>query len=99
MERKSSAWALGLGVAGLLAVLLVGYVAAYWWRLPTMGLRYNMISPPQREDMQFQTSIERWLFAPAKALHFVVDDACGVSSFNERLRMERFWARPVGVGR
>ena len=36
MERKSSPWALGLAVAGLLAVLLVGYGAAYLVAIPSI---------------------------------------------------------------
>ena len=65
MERKSSPWATGLAVAGLLAVLLAGYGAAYWWRLPAASTN----SPLGSYDVDFPSLLETRLFRPAVWLH------------------------------
>ena len=75
MGRKSSPWATGLAAAGLLAVLLVGYVGAYWSRLPcaiyipsgSTGTVYGQVIGER--NLYFPSTFESVAFSPASWMH------------------------------
>ena len=92
MGRERSPWAVGLAAAGLLAVLLVGYGAAYWWRLD-YGI-YN----PSEYTVSFPSSAETTAFAPAAWIHIRVhSESFFVRTSQAYIRAIRDYKVPPGT--
>jgi hypothetical protein len=71
MERKPSPWTTGLAIASLLAVLLVGYGAVYWLRLPYVS--DYAFDGHRMVQLEWSWSSETLAFTPAVWIHNRVD--------------------------
>lgn len=73
--RKSSPWVVGLAIAALAAVLLVGYAGLYWLRLPYGKLDELTVKTifvgrePDTLGLEFPTTVETRFFRPAVLIH------------------------------